>query len=187
MAKRKIELIAVCALCAAASILIYIILHELGHCIVALFCGAKIVDFSVFSAHMAYDGGHFTDFSELWFNANGALFPLIIGAIYAVLYRKDVQNKVYQAFSFVFTLTPGYSLFAWVIIPVLYLMGEAPFGDDCTKFLDIFGMGYSPLLVAAGAIVLIVSYAVLLVKRRTVFGFVKEIKSLSEQGKDKQQ
>lgn len=186
MAKRKILLIAMYAASAAVTMVLYIVLHELGHCIVALACGAKIVEFSVITAHMSSTGGHFTDFSDMWLNANGALFPLVIGAIYAVLYRKDVQNKVYQAFSFVFTLAPGYSLFAWVFIPVLYLMGKAPYGDDCTKFLDVFSIKYSPLLAAAGAIVLIVSYAVLLVKRRTVFGFVKEIKSLLEQGKDKQ-
>lgn len=186
MAKKKISLIITFSACAAVSILFYIILHELGHCIVALFCGAEIVEFSVITAHMAYDGGIFTDFSGLWFDANGALFPLVIGAGYAALYGKGVKNKVYQAFSFIFTLTPGYSLFAWVIIPILYLMGEAPYGDDCTKFLDIFSARYSPLLVTAAAMVIIAAYAVLLVKRRVLLGFVKEIRSLSEQGKDKQ-
>ena len=46
-------------------ILLYIILHETGHCIVAVSCGATVTDFSIFSAHMSYRGGNFTDLSDL--------------------------------------------------------------------------------------------------------------------------
>ena len=50
MQKRKIFFSFV--LSALLSILLYIVLHEAGHCIVAILCGATITEFSILSAHM---------------------------------------------------------------------------------------------------------------------------------------
>ena len=38
----------------------YIALHEGGHALVAVCCGARITKFSVFGAYTAYEGGTFT-------------------------------------------------------------------------------------------------------------------------------
>ena len=63
MQKRKIFFSFV--LSALLSILFYIVLHEAGHCIVAILCGATITEFSILSAHMNYSGGNFTALSAL--------------------------------------------------------------------------------------------------------------------------
>ena len=69
MQKRKIFFSFV--LSALLSILCYIVLHEAGHCIVAILCGATITEFSILSAHMNYSGGNFTALSALFLSANG--------------------------------------------------------------------------------------------------------------------
>ena len=38
----------------------YILLHEGGHALVAVLCGARITEFSVLGAYMGYEGGVFT-------------------------------------------------------------------------------------------------------------------------------
>ena len=50
-----------------ASILIliplYIVLHESGHALTAVLCGARITQFRILGAYMAYEGGIFTPFT----------------------------------------------------------------------------------------------------------------------------
>lgn len=38
----------------------YVLLHEGGHALVALLCGARVTEFSLLGAHMSYEGGAFT-------------------------------------------------------------------------------------------------------------------------------
>ena len=71
------------------SILLYIILHELGHAIVLWSIDADITEFSILSAHVSYIGGNWTDMSDKWMHLNGVLFPLIVSAVYIMLYRKE--------------------------------------------------------------------------------------------------
>lgn len=98
MQKRKIFFSFI--LSALLSILLYIVLHEAGHCIVAILCGATITEFSILSAHMNYSGGDFTALSALFLSANGILFPLFLSYIYAFLYRAAAKNKIYRMMSF---------------------------------------------------------------------------------------
>ena len=42
---------------------IYIVLHEGGHALVAVLCGARITKFSILGAYMNYEGGIFTSFT----------------------------------------------------------------------------------------------------------------------------
>lgn len=98
MQKRKIFFSFV--LSALLSILLYIVLHEAGHCIVAILCGATITEFSILSAHMNYSGGNFTALSALFLSANGILFPLFLSYIYTFLYRAAAMNKFYRMMSF---------------------------------------------------------------------------------------
>lgn len=39
---------------------VYIFLHELGHLLVMVACGDKILSFSIFTASVSGAGGHFT-------------------------------------------------------------------------------------------------------------------------------
>ena len=108
-------------LSALITVFIYILLHELGHMIVMLSAGATITDFSIFTAHVRGVGGNYTNLSNLWLHANGALLPVIVALIYALFYKKDAEGIFYHLFSYMFLLVPIASLFAWVIIPFLYI------------------------------------------------------------------
>lgn len=127
-------------------ILLYIILHEVGHCIVAVSCGATITEFSILSAHMNYSGGNFTDLTDLFLNANGVLFPLILSYIYISLYRPTIKNRFYRIMSFFFALMPAFSLLPWVFFPIAYRLGLLfAESDDAMKFLYNFSSLHNPL------------------------------------------
>ena len=106
-------------------LLIYVILHEGGHVLVALIAGARITEFNIFvtNAHMAYEGGNFTPFLNMWIDANGALLPLLVSYIYALFYRKNIRNRFYRIFSFLFCFVNAMQLMVWVITPFLYING----------------------------------------------------------------
>ena len=75
------------------SILLYIVLHEAGHCIVAISRGAAITEFRILSAHMTYSGGRFTDLSYLWLDANGVVFPLVLSYFHIFYVRQRQRTK----------------------------------------------------------------------------------------------
>ena len=164
---KKIRSIGYILLSAGIVVFLYIFLHEFGHTIVMLSAGAEITDFSIFTAHVSGDGGNYTNLSRMWLCANGALFPLIISYIYTLLYQKGNTNTFYRIFSY---------MLAWVIIPVVFLQGNAPINDDVTMFLAVFCNNYHPLIVSAAAAVLIGISVLLMIKRRVIHNFVEVIK-----------
>ena len=155
---------------------LYILLHELGHLIVLLYAGAKITDFSIFTAHVSAEGGDFSNLCALWLHANGALFPIIVSLVYMLFYKKGNSSSLYHIFSFVALLPPFYSLLAWVVIPFIYTQGNAPSNDDATMFLQNFTQKYPPLLVSAAAILIIAAIAVIMVKKGIIKNFIGEIR-----------
>lgn len=165
---------------AAIGLVLYIILHEMGHCIVAVACGARITEFSIFTAHMSYTGGSFTDISDLWLHANGMAFPLIVSYVYMLCYQKEKESVFYRIFSYLVVIMPTASVLAWVVIPVVYLVGNAPVGDDVTKFLNNFCTRYSPVYVTIGALVLIMITVVLMVKKRIIQNAIMEFRIMGE-------
>lgn len=111
---------------------IYIILHECGHSLVAMLCGAKITKFSVLDAYMSYEGGTFSLVELALFHAAGMLIPLFVSIIYMLIYRTEFTSIPYRIFS----LVSVFSLITWVFVPTLYLFGNAPINDDVTKFIN---------------------------------------------------
>ena len=161
---------------ALLSIFLYIILHEGGHMIVMLSAGATITDFSILTAHVSGVGGNYTNASDLWLQANGALLPVIVSFIYMLFYKKESRSMFYHIFSYMFCLIPVGSLFAWVIIPFVYMQGNAPAGDDVTKFLYNFTHDYHPLLVSAVAVLIIAVGIILMIKKEIIKTFIVEIR-----------
>lgn len=157
-------------------VILYIILHEMGHCIVAVACGATITEFSILNARMSFVGGTFTRASDLWLHANGMMFPLIVSYIYMLLYKKEKESVHYHIFSYFMALMPTCSLLAWVMIPVIYLTGSAPGYDDVTKFLDNFSSEYHPIFVTLGALVLMMLSVTLMVKKRIIQNCMMEFR-----------
>lgn len=84
---------------------VYIILHEGGHALIALSCGARITEFSILGAYMRYEGGTFTALTLSLFYIAGMLLPVLISIAYMLLYRDAAQSVFYRIFSFVFPLS----------------------------------------------------------------------------------
>ena len=161
---------------ALLTIFLYIILHEGGHMIVMLSAGATITDFSILTAHVSGVGGNYTNVSDLWLHANGALLPVIVSFIYMLFYKKESRSMFYHIFSYMFCLITVGSLFAWVIIPFVYMQGNAPAGDDVTKFLYNFTHDYHPLFVSGAATLIIVVGIILMTKKEIIKTFIVEIR-----------
>jgi len=172
---KKIKIVGYILLSAGITVFLYIFLHEFGHMMVMLSVGATITDFSIFTAHVSAIGGHYTALSNMWMNANGALLPLMISYLYTLLYQKNSTKSFYRIFSYMVTFMPIGSMFAWVIIPFVYLQGNAPVNDDVTQFLTIFCENYDPLIVSAAAAVFIGIGIVLMIKKQVIHNFIEEI------------
>lgn len=162
---------------ALLAIFLYIILHEGGHMIVMLSAGATITDFSILTAHVSGVGGNYTNVSDLWLHANGALLPVIVSFVYMLFYKKERKSMLYRIFSYIFCLAPIASLLAWVIIPFAYMQGNAPGGDDVTNFLYNFSHDYHPLLVSAAAALVSIMGVILMIKKQIIKNFIFEIKN----------
>ncbi|MCR5120630.1 MAG: hypothetical protein K6B44_13535 [Lachnospiraceae bacterium] len=157
---------------------LYILAHETGHMIVMLSAGAVIDDFSIIGAHVSSHGGEYTPVSAMWMHANGAFLPVVVSLIYMLFYKKDSQNLIYKVFSLFVAIVPFSSLLAWVIIPFVYMGGQAPAGDDVTKFLDVFTQYAHPLAVSAGTVILIAIGVLTAVKKQIFGNYYREIRNL---------
>lgn len=173
--KNRMKIIGLLLLSAGATVLLYILLHEAGHMIVMLSAGAKVTSFSILTAHVSAAGGTYTTASNLWLHANGAIIPIAASLVYMLLYRKDCRNSFYRMFSFLVTLVPTASMLAWVILPFLFLQGEAPAADDVTHFLTFFSEHYHPLIVSAVSAAIIAIAVALMLKRRILQNYLEEI------------
>lgn len=85
---------------------VYIILHEGGHALIALSCGARITEFSILGAYMRYEGGTFTALTLSLFYIAGMLLPVLISIAYMLLYRDAAQSVFYRIFFFSVSLDP---------------------------------------------------------------------------------
>ena len=118
-----IKLILILVISAIVTVFLYILLHEFGHVIVMLSAGARITEFSISGARVSCEGGNFTNTSDLWMNANGTVFPLLLSYIFLLFYRKKSQNTVYRIFSLFFGFIPALGLLSWFFKPFVYVEG----------------------------------------------------------------
>jgi hypothetical protein len=139
---------AILILCVLTYLLLYTSLHEAGHALAGVLFAAKITDFSVnffdLSAHVGLDG-IFTPMQHSIVNSAGMALPVLIWFVTILLVPKNLSligtiAKTMVSFSLLSTLL------VWIVIPILYLAGNAPAGDDVTQF--IYHSGISPLLVS---------------------------------------
>jgi hypothetical protein len=131
---------------------LYIFLHEGGHALTAVLCGARITEFSVLGAYMRYEGGVFTPGALSLFYVAGMGLPVLVSALYMLAYRSGTDGVFYRIFSFLFLLVPLGSVLGWAVAPVLCLLGQTPQGDDAAKFMESSGL--SPWAVLLGAVAL---------------------------------
>ena len=137
--------LALAALCTAV---FYTFLHEGGHALVGLLSGGRITGFSInfldFSAHVGLDG-IFSPAQQTWLHAAGAGLPFLAWLALILIAPRRADSAI-QLFKTFFSLGVINSLLAWVIVPLIYLAGQAPEYDDVTKFLQVSGM--PPLLLS---------------------------------------
>ncbi|MPM22897.1 hypothetical protein SDC9_69357 [bioreactor metagenome] len=157
------------------SIFIYIVLHESGHCLIAALGGAKITEFSILGAHMRYEGGAFSAATLSLLNAAGVLLPVLVSAVYMFFYSQARSGVFYRIFSFMFSMIPFFALIAWIFVPILYLSGNAPTGDDVTMFL--YNSGVTPLIVSLSAAALLALGIALATKKRIIQNYWETCRS----------
>ncbi|MDE7223528.1 MAG: hypothetical protein K2O34_07090, partial [Acetatifactor sp.] len=142
-------------LAAFLEIIVYIFLHEAGHALVAVSCGAKITAFSIVGAFTSSTGGNYTQATYSLLNIAGMAFPLIISVCYMMLFfRKNKKGEFYRIFSMFFILMPAMSLLAWVIVPIAFMAGDTANPDDVIQFLNTSGI--HPVIVMVLALILFV-------------------------------
>lgn len=176
---KKLKLILSLSLGGLLMIPLYIILHEAGHCLVALMCGAEITAFSVWGAYMSYAGGTFNAANLALLNAAGMLFPVSISLLYMVSYQSDSTGTPYRLLSFLVAVIPLSSILAWISIPILYLFDKAPLHDDVTRF--IINSGLHPLLVVVGALTLLAFCFFVAWQKKIILNFLSTLKEMKEE------
>ena len=102
----------------ACMIPLYVVLHEGGHALVAVMCGARITKFSILGAYMNYEGGQFSAAMFSLFHAAG-LLPLLAAILYMSAYQSGARSIFYRIFSFLVLLLPVGAVLAWVGVPIL--------------------------------------------------------------------
>lgn len=169
MVEKKIKVIISALVSVFVTIFFYIVLHEAGHCLVAVCCGAKITQFNILGAHMSYTGGEFSIITYAFFHAAGMLLPVVISFLFMAFYRKNYQNIFYRIFFAMFSMIPIVGTMAWIFVPFLYLSGKAPDNDDVTKFINTSGV--SPLIVSGIAILLLVGGILFAWKKKIILNY----------------
>lgn len=150
--RKKFKLSILCAI--MPTFFLYILLHELGHTLVAIACGAEITDFSIMKAKMSYVGGNFNQIMESLFNVAGMLLPVLVCLMFILFFNRNRKNMLYICFSTIFFIATTSSILAWVIIPFIGMFSPPPASDDVTKFL--ISSQCNQLIVILSATLLIV-------------------------------
>lgn len=160
------------------SFITYILLHESGHALVAILCGASNVKISIFLAHTWWMGGSFTGITRALCDVAGAALPVCVFWIGMMFYKRERKSAIYHVAYGIFFIAAISSLLAWVLIPAYSIF--APFPDetdDVVKFLN--GSGISPVIVLLSAISIFAFNVFLAFKKRllhTIFQIIKEAK-----------
>ena len=166
-------LLARMVVCGFASGALCILMHELGHGIVALAAGSRITRFSLIRGFISTSGGIKGVFVRQLFYAAGFLLPALSAAVYSCLYRRE-DSPMYRTFSALYETVCVSALLDWIVTPVLWLCHRAPAGDDCTMFL----MNYPchPLTVTAAVTALAVLLILLAHKRGILPDFMETVR-----------
>lgn len=151
-------------LAAFIDIVLYIILHEGGHALIAVSCGAKVTAFSIVGAYTSSEGGNYTQTTLSLLNLAGVIFPIIVSVCYVTFFfRRDREGVFYRVFSMFFIFIPTMSLLAWVIVPIAFMAGDTANPDDVIQFLNISGI--HPVIVMIFAFMLFVGIIVVAWKK----------------------
>lgn len=160
-----------------AGALLYIVVHELGHTIIAIVCGAEITEFSILNAHMSYNGGTFSKAMYSLFHAAGMLLPIILLVPVIISYKQGKKSIFYHCCYMAACLWGVSPLLAWLIVPVVSMVASPPQGDDVGKF--IMSSEWHPTLVFAVALGILTVMLALVIKKGIIQEFIAILKGFS--------
>ena len=159
---QKVANVAISIAVAIVVVPIYIFLHEAGHALVSIFCGAKVTGFSIVGAFSTSVGGNYTDIDP--FLLYSRLLPLLVSICFLFFYKKDSGRKLYRLFVFYITIISAGSLLAWIFVPILYILGNASPSDDISQLLEISKI--QPLLVTVWPLAVEILYIMWMWKKK---------------------
>lgn len=113
-------------------------------------------------------------------NANGMFLPYVTACLCGLLYNRGRKNRFYRFFFFFFSVISFMPLTAWAVIPLIYVPGSEPGGEDVTKFLYNFTTDHSPLLVSAAALLLFAIGLVIMLRKGIIRNYISEIRSAKQ-------
>lgn len=171
---RKARILVYLLVSACIVVPLYILCHEMGHAAVAYICGADTIHISIAGAYMNSSGGSYNRATSAMLNIAGMLVPAIISIIYILLYQRKKDSLFYRLFSFLLVAAFSMPAAAWILVPVLYMLGKAPMGDDVTKFLDVTGM--NPVILILFAVILLVVSIFLAWRRGIIRNYWEELR-----------
>ncbi len=134
----------------------YTFLHEAGHALTGLLFGQSLTEFDVsfwdLSAHVGMNGGELTQAQLAIRAVAGASLPLIVWTIFISRVPRKAGFSL-EVLKLLSSVTVVNTLLVWILLPILYLLGNAP-PDDVTNFLRFSRM--PPLLLSVIALILYV-------------------------------
>jgi hypothetical protein len=143
----------------------YTLLHEGGHALTGLLLGGEIYAFNVnflnMSAHVGMNG-HFSALERALVDISGMALPLLVWTV-LLFYLPPKVNPALRFLKTLGSIGLVSSMLPWVVIPVLYMFGKAPDGDDVTHFLK--NSGASPWSVFVFSLLLLVGTAMIYIQR----------------------
>ena len=120
-----------------ASIILYIFVHESGHALVAILCGARNVKISIVSAHTYWTGGSFTAITDALCYVAGVALPVCVSWTAMIFYSKSRKVLIYHIAYFFFFIVSISSVLTWVGIPAYCMFAPFPDqNDDVARFLN---------------------------------------------------
>ena len=151
--KRQIQFYILRLLILLVILLVYTVLHEGGHALVAILAGAPVREFNINFFNISAHVGLTSDVKPSWlppFDIAGIGIPLLVWLVLVLATSKNTSwiLRIVKFFSSVIVL---FSLLPWIVIPFLIMAHNLP-NDDSTSF--IIHSGIYPPLVAIGALLI---------------------------------
>ncbi len=128
------------------------LLHEVGHAVVAMFCGAEITGFSF--THVDWGDAGFTEKQLAWLYLNGTLLPFVVSLPFFCLPIRRYKIPV-RAVSLGVIIGGWVELYCWMLES--FLLHER---SDVSWFLLFSGAGTSAVRIISVIICLIYTAAV---------------------------
>ena len=173
-------LLARMVICGFVSGALCILMHELGHVIAALAAGARITHFNLIRGYVSTIGGKSGILVRQLFYAAGFLLPALSAAVYSLLFKRG-ESSAGRIFSAMYVTVCTSALLDWIVTPILWMLGKAPRGDDCTMFLECWP--FHPLIVSAGVAALAVLLILLSLKRGIFSDFMETVRDHLDNGR----